>query len=370
MKTNFTKKLLLGLSLVVLVSGCDTGFKQMGPSEFGVRFRSLPPTLGGGIDETVIGNGQKAVVWPWDSLYRFETSEQYISWGRASEKKADNSLFTRARDGNEVALAVTVVYQIEPNPKKLVKLLEEAGSNNEEVRALVEAVGRADVRTYMNHLKTAQFADVEQRYRSVGEVRNAMNRRLQPYGIEVKRVTLDDFRFERLLKDGSVDASYQEKLTQIQKLREDTNREMARIETIKAKKQKELSEVRATVNQKVAEVDGYLNQIRIGADGYYNAKKNEADAILAQGKAEAEGMVKKIEALSGPGGEAVLKLEIAKTLIASNPKFVVLPSGGGHGAGGAGGAQELSFTKTDLNQLLMQMGVIEAANQPSSQEKK
>jgi hypothetical protein len=353
------------LFLISILTGCDTGFKQMGPSEFGIRFRSLPPTLGGGIDEKVVQNGQKAIVWPWDSLYRFETSEQYISWGQQKDTKAkhDDSLFTRARDGNEVALAVTVVYQIEPHPKKLVKLLEEAGTSNVEVRALVEAVGRADVRTYMNHLRTAQFADVEQRYRSVGEVRNAMNRRLEPYGIEVKRVTLDDFRFERLLKDGSVDTSYQEKLTQIQKLREDTNREMARVETIKAKKQKELSEVRAVVNQQVAEVDGYLNQAKIGADGYYAAKKNEAEAILATGRASAEGITKKIEALSGPGGEAVLKLEIAKTLIASNPKFVVLPSNGQGASSGGSNSQDLSFTRTDLNDLLVQMGVVEAAGE-------
>ena len=35
--------------LVVLLTGCDTGLQHMGPTEYGVRFRKLPPILGGGV---------------------------------------------------------------------------------------------------------------------------------------------------------------------------------------------------------------------------------------------------------------------------------------------------------------------------------
>ena len=45
------------------------------------------------------------------------------------------------------------------------------------------------------------------------------------------------------------------------------------------------------------------------------------------GFGEVEGLKKQIEALSGPGGEALLRLSLMKALLANHPQFVVLDSG-------------------------------------------
>ncbi len=353
--------LCLGLSIIAL-SACDTGLRQMGPSEYGVVFRKLPPIVGGGVSSKVLSNAQKVIVWPWDTIYRFDVSEKYITWGggAAAEKHKGDLVYTRAADGNEVALAVTVSYQVMADPAKLVTLVTEVATSDDEVRSLIVSTGRADIRTYMNHLRTAEFASVEARYKAVADVKRSMNDRLNRYGIEILRVNLDDFQFERLLPDGSVDSSYQEKLTQIQKLHEDTNREISRRETIRAKKQKEYNDSQAKVNQRTAEADGYRNQAKLRGDGYLEAKRNDAKAILAKGQAEAEAVVQQISALSGPGGQALLKLELVKALIARNPQFVLLDSGKG--------SNELGVRRTDTNELLNQIGVLEGLKERTGSE--
>jgi hypothetical protein len=165
------------------------------------------------------------------------------------------------------------------------------------------------------------------------------------------RVNLDNFQFERVLPDGSIDTSYQDKLTEIQKLHQDTERERSRIETVKAKKLQELNVAVAKVNRQVAEAQGYKNQSTLRGDGYYQAKTNEAQGILATGQAVAAGLVEQINALSGPGGEAILRLELAKQLQQGDPKFIVM----GDGAVGS----SVDVRKVDTNELMNQIGMLE-----------
>ena len=345
-----TMKILTLALLAVVFSGCQ----QMGPTEYGLRFRRLPPFLGGGVSKTTIAPAQIAILWPWDSIYRFDTSVRDVSWGSGKSDSTDAGSFvhTRALDGNEVALAVTVRYRISTEADKLVKLLEEVGISDDEIRDLVVSVGRAEIRTKMNALRTAEFLDEKSRYEAVDSVKSAMVSRLGPYGIEVQRVSLDGYKFERILRDGAVDSSYQEKLTEIQKLREDTEREKLRIDTIRAKKQQEFNETQAVVNRRVAEAEGYKKQAGLRGEAYYEARANESKAITAQGKAEVEGLIEQINALSGPGAEAILKLELAKSLIKSNPKFVVL--------GSSSGGNGIDVKRLDTNELLSQLGAFEA----------
>lgn len=332
----------------------------MGPTEVAVRFRKLPSNMGpidfGGVSSSMVAPGQLAVLYPWDRLYTFDTAVKEISWPSTDkpEERGRNEGFvhTRALDGNEVALAITVRYRVLPDPETLTRLVQQVASNEAEVRELVASVARADIRTYFNELKTAAFLDEQFRYGARDKVEKSMSKRFAPYGIEIQRVILDDFRFERLLNDGSVDQRYQDRITDIQKLREDTERERSRIETVKAKKSQELANVQALVNREVAEAEGFRNQSKLRGDGYFDSKVNEAKGILALGKAEVEGMVQQVEALSGPGAKALLKLDLARQIISARPNFIVLnQSSGGNG---------LNVQRLDTNDLLNQLGVVEA----------
>lgn len=336
--------------------------QKMDATEYGVRFRRLPPFLFGGIAERVVSPGETTFLMPWDSIYRFDTSVKDLSWGRSISQQpaggvAEDYVHTRALDGNEVALAMTVRYRVAPDPQRLRLLVERVATDNSKVEALVAAVARADMRTYMNRLSTDMFLDEQERYGAVDAARASMERRLSALGIEILRVNLDDFRFERLLKDGTLDTSYQDKLTEIQRLHQDTERERSRIETVRAKKLQERNNALAIVNRQVAEAQGYKDQALLRGDGYFDARSNEAEGVLAVGKAQVTGIIEQINALSGPGGEAILKLDLARELVRAQPRFILLPE--------STNPSSLEVKRVDTNELLRQIGVLEGLQKDS-----
>jgi len=345
--------------LVVLLTGCDTGLQHMGPTEYGVRFRKLPPILGGGVGgaSSVAAPLETVVVFPWESVYRFDTSPQYLSWGRgmadggiAGHLVQAEDVHTRARDGNEAALKLTVRYRIAPAPQSLVKLVQEVGTSSEDVRRLVIAVVRSEIRTFMNKLRTAEYRDDKKRNDTVDDALSATRAKLSPWGIDVEGVNLKQYRFVRLLKDGTEDTSYQDRLRDIQEKEQDIEGERTRIETVRAKKHAEYSQAESTYNARISEAKGYKEQSSYMGDSYYTAKSNEAKAIMAEGEAEIEGLRQQIAALAGKGGRAMVRLEVAKQLARGEPKFVTV------NPGQAGG---LELSKTDVNQLIQQLGIAE-----------
>lgn len=355
--------MLRKIFIAVLLLGAFAGCQQMDPTEYGVVFRRLPPFIGGGVAKNVAKPGETIFVMPWDSVYRFDTKPKDVSWGSQAKGKLSaeqtDYVFSRASDGNEVALAFTIRYQVSQDPSKLVQLVDSTATTEEDVQRIVIAVGRSAIRQRMNELHTSAFLDTNTRYAAVDKVRSSMREILEPSGIEVVQVNLDDYRFERKLRDGTIDTSYQQRLTEIQQLTEDTERERSRMETMKAQKDREQKAAEAKRNQLVAEADGYRTQAKLRGQAYLEARQNEAKAILAKGKAEAQGIIEQINALNGPGGEAILKLELAKQLKKGDPKFIALSRGKGGTA--------IDLSKIDTNQLLAQFGVAEGLKDDASQ---
>jgi hypothetical protein len=353
--------LLCGLVLVFL-SGCDTGLQHMGTTEYGVRFRRLPTFMGGGVGDagSVALPLQTIVVMPWETVYRFDTSPQYLSWGKGmgdtggmTQLVQNEDVHTRAKDGNEAALKLSVRYRIKPDPESLVKIVQGVATNGDGVQKFVVAVVRSEIRTYMNHLRTAEFRDDLKRNGKVDETLRASQARLGPIGVELEAINLRQYRFVRLLKDGREDTSYQDRLREIQELEQDIEGERSRIETVKERKIKEKLEAESVYNTRLLEAQGYKEQSVFGADAYYAAKSNEAKAIRTEGTAEVEGLRQQIAALSGKGGDALVRLEVVKQLSKANPSFVAVnPSHGSQGGG-------LDLSKVDVNQLLQQFGVVE-----------
>jgi hypothetical protein len=350
---------LLASVVAFVLTGCDTGLQHMGATEYGVKFRKLPPIVGGGVGgaSSVASPLETIVVFPWESVYRFDTSPQYLSWGRgmadggvAGQLVQDEDVHTRARDGNEAALKLTVRYRINPSPQSLVKLVQEVATSDEDVRRLVISVVRSEIRTQMNTLRTAEYRDDKKRNDTVDNALRATQQKLSPWGIEVEAINLKQYRFVRLLSNSSEDTSYQDRLRDIQEKEQDIEGERTRIETVRAKKHTEYSQAESTYNARVAEARGYKEQSTYQGDSYYAAKSNEAKAITAEGNAEVEGLKQQIAALSGKGGRAMVRLEVAKQLAKGEPKFVTINPG--HSGG-------LELSKTDMNQLLQQLGIAE-----------
>lgn len=354
------------LFLVVLLTlGACT---KMEPTESGVIFRMLPPALGGGVSDAVIHQGQRAFLMPWEQVYRFDTATRDISWGAGRGVPVGDVLYTRASDGNEVALSVTIAYRIQPNPETLVKLVQEVATSNDGVRELVVSLARSHIRAAMNELGTFEFRQVKSRYDAIDQVKEKLNQALNRWGIEVVKVTLDDFQFARLGSDGVADTTYQEKINLIQQLIEETKRELSKKETVLAQKQQELATEQGIFDRKEAEAIGYRNQAQTRGDAYFEARSNDAKAILAKGKSEVEGIIAQINALKGSGGKAVLRLEIGRRLLANAARFIVMNDSTGTSTGG-GVSDGVEVRRLDVNDLLSQLAVIEGTAEGRAQSK-
>jgi SPFH domain / Band 7 family len=354
------KKILL---ILILVS--FTACQKMGASEYGVVFRKLPPSVGGGVGDQVLAPTSVKFLWPWESVYRIDTSVRSIEWGAKGDgtnPRDDDYVHTRARDGNEVALAVLIQYRVSDEPEKLVKLVREVGASDDEIENLVGVVARSDIRTFMSGLETDEFFRNEKKYEGERQILDGMQKRLAHYGIVVQNVNLKEHRFERQLPDGTIDQSYQEKINQVQAINEATKREELRKETILAEKQREYNDEKGEFDRSIAEANGYKNQAVFGGDAYFQAKKNDAEAILAAGQLEVKGIIEQVNALSGPGGAALLKLELAKSLLGSKSRFVLVEGGQG--------ANSVAVQKIDTNQLMQQIGVFEGLKEKEAESKK
>ncbi len=345
------KRFLTLITLSLLLSACQAPVQTMPATQYGIKFRKLPNFLGGGISKAVAPPGEVAFVFPWESIYQITTAVREVSWGPG--KMFPDYMNTRARDGNEVALGVTLRYQVSDSNADLVDLVEKTITTDKGVEDLVVSVAQSDIRHYLNELRTAEFIDPIARAKSIDELKVEMQKRLEKYHVQIVSVSLDDFRFERALASGEKDDTYQRRLDEIQQLVQQTEREVSRKETVVALQQQKYNEAQAQVFRLVEEAKGVKNQAQIRADNYEKTKQNEAQGILTEGRSEVQGMLEKINALSGPGGKAILKLDLAKGLQKEDPKFVVVNQAPG----------EMNVNRSDTNELLKQLGVIEATRE-------
>ncbi len=102
----------------------------------------------------------------------------------------------------------------------------------------------------------------------------------------------------------------------------------------------------------VAEADGRFLDAQIEADAYYQKQELLARAIEAEGEADAKGIAELNKAMTGSGGEVMVKLKIAEAL--QGKKIVLLPVAGGGG---------LDIKTTDVNKLLETYGLKSIAGQ-------
>lgn len=341
------------LSLLALgLSGCDgCGFQTMGSSETGVIFSALPPFLGGGVRNKIISPSEKEFVWPWETLIRVDTGVQSISWGGVGEgdkEDVEDFVQTRALDGNEVKLAMTVRYRV--IPEKVSYVVQNVGMTESRVQQVVSSLAVADIRTHMNILKTEDFFNRTQLQTAVDQVRDALNARLIPEGIRIESVLYDSHVFARKRPDKTLDTSYQDQINETERTKQKTEQERNRNRTVEEEMKREYAQAEGEYQRVKEDADGKLRQAKERGDAQFAALEKDAERIYAVGMAEAEGMRKQIEALSGPGGKSLLRLEIVKSLLFSSPKFVVLNS--------ESNSSGLAVNRVDTNDLIQQLGVL------------
>jgi regulator of protease activity HflC (stomatin/prohibitin superfamily) len=162
-----------------------------------------------------------------------------------------------------------------------------------------------------------------------------LNDILAPYGIIVENVGTADYRFmpeyQKAIEDRKVAQQRAEKAKSTTRATEEEYRS-------------NVEEAKGEVGKIKAEADGMFEQAKIRAEANYKQEEKTAEAIRLEGQAEAEGIRKMNEALSGAGGEAVVKLAIAEAL--SGKKIMLVPMGEG-----------FDVRSTNINGLLDMYGI-------------
>ena len=163
---------------------------------------------------------------------------------------------------------------------------------------------------------------------------------LSEYGIIIENVALMDYRFN---------ADYQAIITNKKIADTKTKTLISEKDSTMEMNKKLLQDAQAEVNKAIAQADGQYQEAMLAADAYYQQQTNLAAATIAEGTAEAASIKKMREAMTNEGGLIQVKMAIADSL--RNKRIVMIPTGS---------ANSFNLQTLDINEILKQLGVIQA----------
>lgn len=333
----------LVLALGALVPGCACHSTEA--NEVGVLTRKFALMGQRGVQTETYAPGATYFFFPPFSTdwHTYETKLQNLRMrsSKEGESGGGDDIEFKTVDGNDISVDVTVAWRV--LPEKAPHLLQRVGQSTEEVEMrLVRAATRALVRDALNKLRSEDFYAADKRFAAAEEGRVLLNKALEPEGVLVEQVILQEHRFnpeyERVIREKKLAEQMAEKL-----------RSEAQAAAEEAKRNLETS--KGTVAQKVAEAQGALAETKLRADAELVRAQNEATAILKEAEAKSKGIQKENEALAGSGGRTMVKLRIADAL--SGKQIIFLPSG-------RSGA---TLQTLDMNQMLSQYAAGKAVQQ-------
>ncbi|MBU1169692.1 MAG: prohibitin family protein [Proteobacteria bacterium] len=329
--------LIASVMAALTVSACVP--HTTGLTEVGVRTRKIAFFGPKGVEDRIYAPGGTYFFMPFfNDWHVFDTKlqnlEMTFSKMRGDRKTRDDLLF-KTTDGNDISLDVIIVYRIDA--EKAPHILQYVARNDETLRGtIVRTVARSKPRDIFGELKTEAFYVAEARETQSAKAREALQEILGPMGIIVEKVLTNDYRF-----NDEYTKAIEDKKVADQQVEKNKSAQHAAKEEYKRK----LEEVKGEVNKMVASADGEYLKAKIEADVYLEQQQLLAKAIQAEGIAEAAGIREMNNALSGSGGEAIVKLRIAEAL--QGKRIILLPvSEGG-----------MNLKTTDINGLIETLGV-------------
>ncbi|MCE7960579.1 MAG: prohibitin family protein, partial [Acidobacteria bacterium ACB2] len=219
----------------------------------------------------------------------------------------------KTKDGNNVHIDVNVMWRIDP--KKAGHIVSFVGGSLEEIRErVVRPVSRSVVRDIFNEITSEEYYQVAIKNRTAELAKDHLARALAPHGILVDMLQVQQHRF---------DPDYQAAINAQKQAEADRQKLVEQQKAMEVQKKSELEAKRAVWNQRREDALGAAGRIRNEADGYYQTKINQAKAIVATAQAEAEGIRKEAEALGKLGGDAYVKMQVAKQL--AQKKILLVP---------------------------------------------
>ncbi len=328
---------LITLGLALVLGGCLP--YSTGPTEVGVRTVKFSLTGKTGVQPDHYAPGTTHFFVPFvNDWHTFDTRLQNLEMSSSEmggDRPGRDDLVFKSVDGNDISLDVVISYRLDPEKAPMV--LQEVAANDDELRDnIVRTVARSKPRDIFGELITEEFYIAERRTEKADAARAALAAILEPYGIIVERVGTRDYRFNPAYQQAIEDRKVADQ--KAEKLKSQTR--AAEEEYLR-----KVEEAKGEIAEMKAEADGEYARAAIEVDAYYEQQLRTAEAIEAEGRADAEGIRAMNEALSGAGGEAMVRLAIAEAL--KGKRVVLLPIGG----------DGLDLRTTDVNDLLSIYGL-------------
>lgn len=338
MNTNRFFSVSVVVCSLLSASGCSC--HSTSANEVGVLTRKIAPFGKKGVQDDVYVSGATyffpLFITDW---HVFQSNMRNLRMMKSSDGSVNDDVELKTVDGNDISVDVTVAWRIEPT--KAPYILQRVGDSTEDVELrLVRPAARASVRDALNRLRSEDFYVADKRFAAAEEARKLMADALNPEGVIVEQVILNEHRFN---------PEYEE-VIKLKKLAEQNAEKMKSEATAAGEESKRnLESARGRVSQQIAQADGELQKTKLGADAELVRAKNEAEAIIAEAKARSQGTQKENEALSGAGGRTMVKLRLADAL--AGKRIILVPTGKG------GNLQTL-----DINNLMNSVAVRKATS--------
>lgn len=306
-------RLLLLLALASTLSGC----RSTHSTEVGVRtcLWGLFEKRG---TQQVYEPGGIFVVMPivnaWQSL---PIAQQNLlmnaNQGEGDRPGADDITF-KTKDGNNVYVDVNVMWRIDP--QKAGFIVSNVGETIEEIKErIVRPYARSVIRDVFNEINSEEYYQVTVKNKMAGLAKDLLSEELKPFGILIDMLQVQQHRF---------DPEYQAAINAQKQAEADVQTLIEQQKNVEEAKRSELQAKRAEWNKRMEDALGEAGRVRNDADGYGQTKTNEAKALLAEAKAETDATVKEAEALGKMGGDAYVKMQLAKQF--ATKKFVIVPA--------------------------------------------
>jgi len=219
----------------------------------------------------------------------------------------------KTKDGNNIYMDVNVMWRIDP--KKAGYIVGRVGQSAGEIsERVVRPISRSAIRDVFNEITSEEYYQVSVKNRVAAKAKEQLASELAPYGILIDMLQVQQHRF---------DANYQAAINAQKQAEADVQTLIEQEKNMEVQKKSELEGKRSEWNKQLEDAQGEAGRVRNEADGYYQTKTNEAKAIVATAQAEAEGVRKEAEALGKLGGDAYVKMQVAKQL--SQKRIWIVP---------------------------------------------
>ena len=229
------------------------------------------------------------------------------------DRPVPDEITFKTKDGNNVHIDVNLMWRIDP--QKAAFLVFHVGQSLDEIKErLVRPVARSVIRDVFNEITSEEYYQVTVKNRVAAQAKELLAAVLAPLGVEVDMLQLHQHRF---------DPEYQDAINAQKQAEADVQTLVEQQRNAVVQKQSELEARRSQWNKLIEDARGDAGRVRNEADGYFQTQTNQAKAIVAAAQAEADGVRKEAEALSRLGGDAYVKMQVAKLF--ADKKILIVP---------------------------------------------